>query len=116
MRIACLTSIGGDEAGHSNLGPLVLGLLPHVQRTTAVTIAHTLAIGRVDTHDAVIDYAVNSIAGRIVDDREIFNHLQLRCDSSSIVSILTPANWSGQISNITIGLRSSMCSRTSSVS
>merc|ERR1739838_941346 len=104
MRIACLTSIGGDEAGHSNLGPLVLGLLSHVQRTTTVTIAHTLAIGRVNTHDAVIDNAVNTIAGRIVDDREIFNHLQLRCNSSSTVCILTPANWSGQISNITIGL------------
>merc|ERR1712192_39124 len=100
--VARLAASRGDKAGDANLSPLVPSLsLSHVQGATTVAIAHSLSSRCVDAHDpAVDDVAVVVSAGGLGDHWEVLHHIEVRCDSSSIVSILSPTNWGRQLANI----------------
>merc|ERR1712192_333875 len=104
--VARLAASRGDKAGDANLSPLVPSLsLSHVQGATTVAIAHSLSSRCIDAHDpAVDDVPVVVSAGGLGDHWEVLHHIEVRCDSSSIVSVLSPTNWGCQLakSNVSI--------------
>merc|ERR1719180_226027 len=102
MGVARLAASRRDKARDADLSPLVPSLsLSHVQGATTVAIAHSLSSRCVNAHDpAVDDVAVVVGAGGLGDHREVLHHIKVRCDSSSIVGILSPTNWGHKLANI----------------
>merc|ERR1719225_1656612 len=101
--VADLTTGGGSEGDNTDLLPLVASALHaahHVERTTRVSVAGSLAAGSVNADDAVTDDSVDGVTVGVGDDGPVLHHPQHGGDSSGAVTGLTPASAGHSLANI----------------
>merc|ERR1719340_388733 len=101
--VAALTTSGGSEGDNTDLLPLIASTLHaalHVERTTGVSVAGSLASSGVNADDAVSDDSVDGVTVGVGDDGPVLHHPQDGRDSSSGVAGLTPASAGHSLANI----------------